>query len=190
MGERLNLKDLVGRRQVVVPRYVKQIEERLNNASDENERRILTAYLTAFKYYEEISNMEGDYVKQTMEYLNKEALYLKERFPYVYIEPQGRIKSPISADTKIREKIKEYIEKGRDLNNITNSLRGKIPVLWSSEVGNSNPIRVLDFFTKRLETSICQGSTCHVLYGLHRERGYLTPEIATPNSECSTGSSQ
>ena len=123
MGERLNLKELVGRRQVVVPRYVKQIEERLNNASDENERKILTAYLTAFKYYEEISNMDGDYVKQTMEYLNKEALYLKERFPYVYIEPQGRIKSPISADTKIREKIKEYIEKGRDLNNITNSLR-------------------------------------------------------------------
>ncbi len=136
MREKLNLKNLVGRRQVVVPRYVKQIEQKLSEASDENERKILTAYLTAFKYYEEISNMEGDYVKQTMEYLNKEALYLKERFPYVYIEPQGRIKSPISADTKIREKIKEYIDKGRDLNNITNSLRDFIGFRYIIDLPN------------------------------------------------------
>lgn len=136
MGEKLNLKDLVGRRQVVVPRYVKQIEQKLSEASDENEIRILTAYLTAFKYYEEISNMEGDYVKKTMEYLNREALYLKERFPYVYIEPQGRIKSPISADTKIREKIKEYIDKGRDLANITNSLRDFIGFRYVIDLPN------------------------------------------------------
>ena len=123
MEEKLDLRSLIGRRQVVVPRYVKQIEKKLNNATNEQERQILTAYLTAFKYYEEISNMDGPFVKQSMVYFNREAKYLKEKFPFATIEPQGRIKSPLSADTKIRKKIKEYIEKGRDLNNITDSLR-------------------------------------------------------------------
>ena len=105
MTEELNLKKLVGRRQVVVPRYVKLIESKLNESSDPDQIKILTAYLTAFRYYAEISNMQGNYVRSAMTYFNKEAQYLKEKFPFAHIEPQGRIKSPLSADKKIRDKI-------------------------------------------------------------------------------------
>ena len=44
MEEKLDLRSLIVRIQVVVPRYVKQIEKKLNNATNEQERQILTAY--------------------------------------------------------------------------------------------------------------------------------------------------
>ena len=123
MSEKLDLSKFIGRRQVVVPRYVKQIEETLETISDPSVKQMMTAYLDAFKAYEEISNMDGEYIKKTLEYLTKEYLYLKQKFPNVDIKPEGRIKSPLSADVKIRNKIKEYSFKNRDFSRITESLR-------------------------------------------------------------------
>ena len=45
-----SIKELPGRRQIVVPQYVKLIEEELNKASDPDQKKIMTAYLTAFRY--------------------------------------------------------------------------------------------------------------------------------------------
>ena len=68
MADKLDLSKFIGRRQVVVPRYVKQIEETLLTISDPSVKQMMTAYLDAFKAYEEISNMDGDYIKKTLEY--------------------------------------------------------------------------------------------------------------------------
>ena len=157
MTEELNLKKLVGRRQVVVPRYVKLIESKLNESSDPDQIKILTAYLTAFRYYAEISNMQGNYVRSAMTYFNKEAQYLKEKFPFAHIEPQGRIKSPLSADKKIRDKIKEYIRDGRDLTQITTSLRDFIGfryIITLPEILEMNPSKATDVCYQILEAQM------------------------------------
>ena len=118
-----HLKEFIGRRQVVVPQYVKQIENLLEMISDPTYKKEVNAYLTVLKNYEEISNMNGDYIKQMLDYLTREYNYLKEKFPNIIIEAEGRIKSPISADNKIRGKINEYRGKNRDIENLPNSLR-------------------------------------------------------------------
>lgn len=121
---KLRLEDIPGNNQESLSIYVSELQNHLgSHCLDEKDKEIYSAYLSALKLYQEISNPDGHFLKQSLEYYNKEYQYLKSEFPGIIIEPQGRIKSPLSADRKIRKKIKEYISDGRDLSNLNNSLR-------------------------------------------------------------------
>ena len=66
-------------------------------------------------------------------------------------------------------------------------MRRKLSVSLRDIIGKLQLIFLLDFLAKCPDNSTCQVHPCHDLYGLHREKGYLTPEIAIPLCECYTG---
>ena len=80
--------------------------------------RLLTTYMTI----SDISNNNTNHSIIFFNFLSQHLQeYAKQKYPQfdIYVEPKGRIKSVISANKKIKEKIFEYMKKGKDLDTLT-----------------------------------------------------------------------
>lgn len=106
-----------------------------------NIRQVYSAIYNALNYYKNISYLPADeyktgdtFLSSSIRTFNEDYKYLSERYdssdltqePVISIS--SRIKSPLSFMDKVREKVTEYIEEGRDFSYFNESLRDLIGV--------------------------------------------------------------
>ena len=119
------LLNMEGPRTKIVPRYIEQLKDYIDSMDPNMPhfsfvRKEYMTYLNLLEYYRDISDMNGPYISSFLDYINEEYQYLQNTLKghRFFLEPQGRVKSPYSADEKIREKILE-IEKLYKANKIS-----------------------------------------------------------------------
>lgn len=119
----LKLTDISGENsQEILDKYISNLENFLNTTElDSSSKSIYSAYLNGLKYYQYVSNPNGDFFHKTLDLVNAQYNELAKKFPG--LQSEGRIKSVLSADEKIKDKICEYIQEGRDLSHLNYSLR-------------------------------------------------------------------
>ena len=119
----LKLTDISGENsQEILDKYISNLENFLNTTElDSSSKSIYSAYLNGLKYYQYVSNPNGDFFHKTLDLVNAQYNELAKKFPG--LQSEGRIKSVLSADEKIKDKICEYIQDGRDFSHLNYSLR-------------------------------------------------------------------
>ena len=119
----LKLTDISGENsQEILDKYISNLENFLNTTElDSSSKSIYSAYLNGLKYYQYVSNPNGNFFHKTLDLVNAQYNELAKKFPG--LQSEGRIKSVLSADEKIKDKICEYIQEGRDLSHLNYSLR-------------------------------------------------------------------
>ena len=106
-----------------------------------NIRQIYSAIYNALNYYKNISYLpaaeyetESTFLSNSIRTFNEDYDYLSQKYNTddlsqdPVIDVYGRIKSPLSFMDKVREKVGEYIEQGRDFRYFNESLRDLIGV--------------------------------------------------------------
>lgn len=102
--------------------YISKLENFISSAKlDRASYDIYTAYLEGLKYYQFLSNPNTNFFKELLSLVNTQYNILKKKYPN--LQAEGRIKSLLSADEKIKDKICEYIKDDRDLKKLNFSLR-------------------------------------------------------------------
>lgn len=154
----LKIEDIQGTNTEVLTIYLYELNKFMHTHDLSRSEKILySALYTSLQYYKDVSDPTTPFFQQTLDYLNKETLALQRKHPDLSIKTSLRIKSPISAYNKIIDKIQEYIQKGRDLNNLNTSLRDFIgvrrivdikDVLFESPVESTN--KCFDFAASQL----------------------------------------
>lgn len=125
----LRIDQIPGTNTEVLAVYLHELDKFMKTHQlSKSERMIYTALYTSLQYYQEVSNPSSPFFQQLLEYTNKETLALMKKHPELTIKTSLRVKSPVSAYNKIVAKIGEYIEKGRDLNELNTSLRDFIGI--------------------------------------------------------------
>ena len=116
----LNITSFYGVKDEVINNYIHYLNNLIKKKNlDDIQKNILSEYISKLSYYKIISNTKNPDFNKFIEYINKEYLYLKEKFPYLGIEFQGRIKSLISTDSKIKKDLKQALINGEELSSIS-----------------------------------------------------------------------
>lgn len=110
--------------QDVIPKLIQNLSSTFEALpKDSVQHQAIQTYIRLLKNYLDIYNSSKSSV-QTIELFNELTSYLleyaKNKYPnyVISIAPKGRIKSPLSANTKIKEKINDYMKKGKDLDSL------------------------------------------------------------------------
>lgn len=108
--------------QDVIPNLIQNLNSAFETLPKNSiQHQAIQTYIRLLKNYLNIYNSNKD-SKQTIALFNELTNYLFEyaqnNYPnyVINIVPKGRIKSPLSANTKIKEKINDCMKKGKDLN--------------------------------------------------------------------------
>lgn len=111
--------------QDVIPKLIKNLKLTFGNLpKDSIQYKAIKTYIRLLKNYLAISNTSSTLTSETISIFNMISEYLmnysKEKYPQydIHISPNGRIKSPISANTKIKEKISKYMKDKKDLDTL------------------------------------------------------------------------
>ena len=136
----LNLRHYLGNPSDVIKALKSKINRYLSNSKVSIEKRqIYSAIYNALCYYKDISylpsaefKIRDTFLSNCIKSFNEDYKYLAQK--YNSSDPSdapvinfiGRIKSPISFIDKVKEKITEYLEEGRDLSYFNESLRDLI----------------------------------------------------------------
>lgn len=150
----LNLRHYSGHPADVMKKIKNDIEQYLSNqdVSDE-QRRIYSAVYNALEYYSDVSYIQpaefatdDSFLSCAIHSFNDDFRFLSQKYnpkdptkPPV-IDFSARIKSPASFVEKMKEKITEYLEQGRDLGYFNESLRD----LLGARITINPPQRVKD----------------------------------------------
>lgn len=120
---KLNITDISGNNsREILNTYINELESYIKTHSLDNASlQIYNAYLNGLKYYRTISNPNGIFFETILDLVSKQYTLLEKKYPGLKLE--GRIKSILSANEKIKDKICEYIKTGRDLSKLNFSLR-------------------------------------------------------------------
>lgn len=125
----LKIEDIHGTNTEVLTIYLYELEKFMNTHDLSKSEQILYSSLhKALQYYKDVSDPTTPFFQNMLQYTEQETAALTRQYPHLDIKTSLRIKSPISAYNKILSKIKEYVQKGRDLNDITSSLRDFIGI--------------------------------------------------------------
>ena len=119
----LKLTDISGNTsEEILDTYINNLENFINTTNlPSSSYKIYMAYLNGLKYYQSLANPNDNAFKELLSFMNSQYITLKKKYPKLNLE--GRIKSLLSADEKIKDKICEYIKENRDLKNLNFSLR-------------------------------------------------------------------
>lgn len=88
------------------------------NCSGKN-KDLLLVYIKRLNEYKKISDVSSDEFTEFIHYISEEYNFLKQKFPYLNIEFEGRIKSPLSTDSKIKKDLADSVKLGENLDSIT-----------------------------------------------------------------------
>jgi hypothetical protein len=106
----------------ILEKYIFELEKFLKHSTlDENSKLLYSTYLRGLEYYKYVSNPNGKVLKNTLRLVSEQYKILGKKYKNLQVE--GRIKSVLSSDEKIKSKICEYIRDGRDLSKLNFSLR-------------------------------------------------------------------
>lgn len=112
--------------QDVIPKLIRNLKISFANLpKDSIHYKAIRTYIRLLNSYLNIANSFSTQTTETISFFNdlSEHLnsYARERYPQydIYVKPQGRIKSPISANTKIKQKISKYLKLKKDLDSLT-----------------------------------------------------------------------
>ena len=119
----LKLTDIPGKNaQEILATYIKELDSFIKHCSlDENSKLLYSTYLRGLEYYQYISNPRGKFLHNSLKYVNSQYKILSNKYKNLSVE--GRVKSLLSSDEKIKNKICEYIRDNRDLKDLNFSLR-------------------------------------------------------------------
>jgi hypothetical protein len=119
----LKLTDIPGNNSYeILKKYIFELEKFLKISNlDENSKSLYLAYLRGLEYYKYVSNPNGKVLKNSLKLVNEQYKILSKKYKNLQVE--GRIKSVLSSDEKIKNKICEYIKDGRDLSKLNFSLK-------------------------------------------------------------------
>ena len=147
-----------------------------------NIRQIYSAIYNALNYYKNISYLPSAEYETGESFLSNSVRTFNEDYDYLaqkynskdptqdsVINVCGRIKSPLSFMDKVREKIVEYIEQGRDFRYFNESLRDLIGVRFVI-----NPPKEIQNQGLEAETDYLY----HVFYDLMEHHGITKPKDA------------
>ena len=156
----LNLKHYSGHPSDVLKKIKHDIERYLIKEDIPLEKRqIYSAIYNAINYYKNISYLPSaefstndTFLSHSIQYFNEDLKYLSEQYnseePVVSLN--ARIKSPIAFIDKVKEKINEYKDQGRDYRYFNESLRDLIGVRCiinpPAEIKAKGPQAESDFF--------------------------------------------
>ena len=116
----LNITSFYGVKNEVINNYIQYLSNLIKKGNlDEIQKKIISEYISKLSYFKIISNTKNPEFNNFIEYINKEYLYLKEKFPHLGIEFQGRIKSLVSTDSKIKKDLKQALINGEELSDIS-----------------------------------------------------------------------
>lgn len=116
----LNITSFYGVKDEVINNYIYYLTNLIKKENlDEIQKNLISEYISKLDYFKKISDTKNPEFNNFIEYINKEYLYLKEKFPHLGIEFQGRIKSLISTDSKIKKDLKQALITGEKLSNIS-----------------------------------------------------------------------
>lgn len=130
-----------------------------------NIRQIYSAIYNALNYYKNISYLpsaeyktEDTFLSNSLRTFNEDYEYLSSKYntddlsQEPVISVSGRIKSPLSFVDKVREKVVEYIEQGRDFRYFNESLRDLIGVRFiinpPAEIQQKGPEAEVEYLYK------------------------------------------
>lgn len=132
----------------VIPELITKLKitfAKLDKSS--NEYKAIKTYIRLLNTYLTMSNPQNPEAANILTFFNELSEYLQKYiqglYPEydIYIRPEGRIKSPISANKKIKQKIANYIKNGKDLDtlNISDFIAFKFVVDVRNAFGNLVP---------------------------------------------------
>ena len=116
----LNITSFYGVKNEVINNYIHYLTNLIKKENlDEIQKKLISEYISKLSYFKKISDTKNPNIDNFIEYINKEYLYLKEKFPHLGIEFQGRIKSLVSTDSKIKKDLKQALINGEKLSDIS-----------------------------------------------------------------------
>lgn len=116
----LNITSFYGSKNEVIENYKSYLNNLIKKGNlDDAQKKLLFEYISKLSYFKKISDINNPEFESFIKYINKEYLYLKEKFPHIGVEFQGRIKSLISTDSKIKKDLKQALINGEDLSDIS-----------------------------------------------------------------------
>ena len=101
----LKLTDISGNTsEEILDTYINNLENFINATNlPSSSYKIYMAYLNGLKYYQSLANPNDNAFKELLSFMNSQYITLKKKYPKLNLE--GRIKSLLSADEKIKDKI-------------------------------------------------------------------------------------
>lgn len=116
----LNMSSFYGLKNDVIKEYIKYLNNIKNKKNlDDFQTKLLEIYIEKLNEYKKISDTATPEFKKFIEHINEEYVYLQQKFPHIPIEFQGRIKSLLGADSKIKKDLKATIDANEPLNSIS-----------------------------------------------------------------------
>lgn len=116
----LDMSSFYGLKNDVLDEYMQYLNSVKNNKClNDLQKELITVYISKLNEYKNISNTSTNEFNKFIEHINEEYIYLQNKFPHIPIEFQGRIKSLLGADSKIKKDLKTAILSNEPLDNIS-----------------------------------------------------------------------
>lgn len=116
----LNMSSFYGLKNDVINEYIKYLKNIRNKKNlDCLQKDLLQIYMEKLNEYKNISDTTTPEFQKFIEHINEEYVYLQKKFPHIPIEFQGRIKSLLGADSKIKKDLKAAIISNEPLDSIS-----------------------------------------------------------------------
>ena len=116
----LNMSSFYGLKNDVINEYIKYLKNVRNKKNlDYLQKDLLQIYMEKLNEYKNISDTTTPEFQKFIEHINEEYVYLQKKFPHIPIEFQGRIKSLLGADSKIKKDLKAAIISNEPLDSIS-----------------------------------------------------------------------
>ena len=116
----LNMSSFYGLKDDVIDNYIKYLNNIKNKKNFNSfQKDLINVYISKLSDYKKLSNTSTPEFKEFLEYVNEEYIYIQKKFPHIPIEFQGRIKSLLSADSKIKKDLKAAISCNEPLDSIS-----------------------------------------------------------------------
>ncbi len=134
--------------QDVIPELIKTLKTTFAKLEkDSIYYKAIKTYIRLLNTYLKIADTQSTQTTEILSFFNELSEYLQESIKTLYpeydicINPQGRIKSPISANKKIRQKIASYMKEGKELDklNISDFIAFRFVVDIRDAYGNLIP---------------------------------------------------
>lgn len=116
----LNMSSFYGLKNDVINEYIDYLNSTINKKKiDSFQEELLQIYVEKLKEYKKISDTTAPEFQKFIAHINEEYVYLQKKFPHIPIEFQGRVKSLLGADSKIKKDLKAAIISNEHLDNIS-----------------------------------------------------------------------